>query len=303
MPFSSPQLEIRESDVKDRDPHICLDIQLDGNIRNRAIPTPNETDKCLLYAPPSDFVKLVMNFAVGTPYEGKCAGANCGSRVAYVEVERKYGLDWPPFGYTMIGKQRLENFRAAIHEVDRNNIPGAIIETGVWRGGAMIMAAAVTKEAKSNRDLYLYDAFEDIPGYGNNKDFLMNSQEDVEKNFDLFSLRDENVHFVKGLFKDTVPLWVKGMPIAVLRIDGNFYDSYCDVLYAMYEDVPVGGIVIYDDIMSHPAVMRCWNDFKTDQGVVEELNRIDTPSAWFRKRKAIQIDASKKKPPQDINKS
>ena len=48
--------------------------------------------------------------------------------------------------------------------------------------------------------------------------------------------------------------------------------------------------------------MRAWVDFKGDQGLVEELNRIDRHSSWFRKQKAVQVDKTKKKPPQDINK-
>ena len=167
----------------------------------------------------------------------------------------------------------------------------------------MIMAAAVTKESQSGRDLYLYDAFESIPGYGDEAEFLENSEQDVKGYFELFSLLDPNVHFVKGLFQFTVPLWdIKSTPISVLRVDGNFYDSYSDVLYAMYESVAVGGIVIFDDVMTHQAVMKCWLDFKKDQGIEEELNRIDYHSAWFRKRNEVKIDASKKHPPQDVNK-
>lgn len=283
----------------------CLDLQVDNSMNNRSVPLSSERDKCLVYQPPpSDFVKTVMNFVVGAPNQGKCAGGpgGCSHYSSYVEEERLYGNDWPPFGYTMIGKKRLEQFRASIHEVDRNQIKGAIIEMGVWRGGAMIMAAAVTKEARSDRDLFLYDAFESIPGYGYHISFLENSEEDVKGYFDLFSLLDKNVHFIKGLFKDTVPKWQKGTPIAVLRIDGNFYDSYSDALYSMYDDVAVGGIVIFDDVMSHPAVMKCWLDFKADQGLVEELNRIDFHSAWFRKKINVKIDTSKKHPPQDVNK-
>ena len=48
--------------------------------------------------------------------------------------------------------------------------------------------------------------------------------------------------------------------------------------------------------------MKCWLDFKKDQGIEEELNRIDYHSAWFRKRNEVKIDASKKHPPQDVNK-
>ena len=156
----------------------------------------------------------------------------------YDEQLRKYGNDWPPFGFTMVGKVRLENFRAAIEEVNRNGINGAIIEMGAWRGGAMILAAAVTLQASSNRDLYLFDAFETIPGYGEAKDFLLNSMAEVKGNFDLFGLNGANVHFVKGLFKDTISTWKKGTPIAVLRVDGNFYDSYQDGKSFLCDDVP-----------------------------------------------------------------
>ena len=43
-------------------------------------------------------------------------------------------------------------------------------------------------------------------------------------------------------------------------------------------------------------------DFKSDQGLVEELNRIDRHSSWFRKLHEVKVDKTKKKPPQDINK-
>ena len=77
-----------------------------------------------------------------------------------------------------------------------------------------------------------------------------------------------------GLFQKTVPL-IESDPllskIAVFRIDGNFYDSYADALYYGYEKVPVGGIVIFDDVFSHAAVMRAWLDFKGDQGLSETV--------------------------------
>jgi len=212
----------------------------------------------------------------------------------------------------MIGNERLENFRAAIEEVNRNNIPGAIVEMGVWRGGAMIMAAAAQKEFKEaggtlDRHLFLFDAFEEIPkaSYGNSSDFLFNSQQDVVDAFESFDLNDSNIHYKKGLFQHTAQeLQTDALltQIAVLRVDGNFYDSYQDALYYGYEKVPVGGIIIFDDVMSHPSVMRAWKDFKQDQGLTEDLNRIDQHSAWFRKEIKVRVEMTKMKPPQDINK-
>ena len=201
----------------------------------------------------------------------------------------------------MVGSTRLDNFRAAIEEVDRTGISGCIVELGVWRGGAMVLAAAVTEESENKRDLHLYDAFESIPGYHKAQNFLSVSVEDVRNAFHLFDVMRENIYFHKGLFKDTVPAWNKTNAIAVLRIDGNFYDSYQDALYYMYESVPVGGIVIFDDIFSHESVKRCWSDFKTDHGLTEDLNRIDVHAAWFRKEIDVKIDMSRMRAPKDAN--
>ena len=202
----------------------------------------------------------------------------------------------------MVGTTRLDNFRAAIEEVDRKGIPGCIVELGVWRGGAMVVAAAITEESKIKRDLHLFDAFENIPGYHRAQNFLSVSMKDVQNAFNTFDVMRDNIYFHKGLFKYTVPSWNKTSTIAVLRIDGNFYDSYQDALYYMYESVPVGGIVIFDDIFSHASVKRCWADFKADHGLTEDLNRIDLHSAWFRKEIDVQIDMSKMHQPKDANK-
>ena len=199
----------------------------------------------------------------------------------------------------------MENFRAAINEVNRNKIYGCIMELGVWRGGAMILAAALQKEAQISRNLYLFDAFGELPndGYGESRDYLavdINTVIDAFKTFGVFE--NDRVHFVKGVFENTTLEWQnRSDSIAVLRVDGNFYDSYQDAMYAMYENVPVGGIVIFDDIMSHPSVMRFWKDFKKDQDLPEDLVQIDDHSAWFRKIKAFKVDLSKKHKGQDVN--
>lgn len=294
----------------------CLSLATEENPTiNREQPDPTtEEQKCILHTAPSPYMDIISKATLGFPRFGRCAG-NCSDKkpkAPYDPNLRAYGNDWPPTGFTMIGNERLEQFRASIEEVNRNNIPGAILEMGVWRGGAMIMAAACQKEYKAaggtiNRELFLFDAFEEIPksAYGRNSDFLFNTQQDVVDAFESFGLMDSNVHFKKGLFQNTVPD-IKSDPllsqIAVYRIDGNFYDSYHDALYFGYEHVAVGGIVIFDDVMTHKPVMRAWLDFKQDQGLSEDLNRIDTHSGWFRKEKNVVVDKTKMKPPQDINK-
>lgn len=284
----------------------CMEVG-DANEKTRFRPKVGD-DACLLDIEPAPYVQLLSDALVGLPSAGACdfqTGCQPPHK-PYREHARKFGDDWPPYGYTMIGKERLANFRAAILEVNRKHVPGAIAEFGVWRGGAMIMAAALQKFAPNDsysntRELYLFDAFGSFGEYNKAEDFLAVPEDQVKENFRHFGInadREENIHFVKGLFSDTVVQWVNRKdPIAVLRVDGNFYSSYQDVLYAVYENVPVGGIVIFDDVY-HPhykEVLQCWLHFKEDHNIPEDLVRIDRGSAWFRKKEDVTIDQSKKR--------
>jgi hypothetical protein len=246
----------------------------------RYIPPPSDHFRCLLSAPKSPIIKIIESVVVGMPRGGRCGTSvdSCPlSKIKpYDENLRRFGEDWPPFGYTMVGKTRLDNMEAAVSEVIAQKVQGDIVELGVWRGGVMIIAAAVLHDLGEQRNLRLFDAFEQIPGYGSASNFLAVSEAEVRAAFDDFGLQGPHIHFHPGLFKNTVPLWDVSNPIAVLRIDGNFYDSYQDALYYLYESVTVGGIVIFDDVMSHNDVMRCWNDFKREQGLVENLNQVRT---------------------------
>jgi len=271
---------------------VCLEFG-DATPSSRVRPSSADMSNCLLDTKLDNYFQLLSDVLVGLPFAGRCNLSNgCQPPQApYDENLRRFGNDWPPDGYTMIGKERLANFRAAILEVNRNRIPGAIAEFGVWRGRAMMMAAATQKYDPFSvlpRDLYLCDAYGSFGKYGNANDFLAVPLEKVQGAFETFGLNNDNIYYVKGLFSDTVKEWVdRKDPIAVLRVDGNFYSSYQDVLYAVYENVPVGGIVIFDDVMSHEQVMQCWKDFKEDQNIPEELVRIDQHSAWFRKTKDV----------------
>jgi O-methyltransferase len=281
----------------------CLPLYISQRLQNVSVDNERQ---CLLDHPASDYIKTLELALVGTPIGGSYH-MDLTHTLPYEEGKRALGLDFPPAGYTMIGKARMANFRCAIAEVNRLQIKGAIVELGVWRGGAMIFAAAVLKESSIIRDLYLMDAFGAIGEYGSTRlmDYLAVPLENVQEHFRTFDLLDPHVHFEKGLFKDVLPAWknLQNMQIAVLRIDGNFYDSYQDAMYYLYEMVPVGGFVIFDDILSHPNVRRCWEDFKREQGLSEELNSIDVHSAWFRKERVVKVEWKYFRPPQDSNKN
>ena len=245
---------------------------------------------------------------------GMCGGGEGGCELAklkpYEPERRAYGNDWPPGGQTMIGLARMRNIRMAVEAVVADGVPGDFVELGVWRGGACIYAKVLldTLEPRGKRRVVLFDIFGAIDQYESGTSFLAVSEEKVRANFEKYDALDDRVDFVKGLFKDTVDQHAAdraGAPIAVLRLDSNFYDSLQDSLYSFYEAVPVGGFVIFDDIRSHPDVRKSWDHFCTDQGVDEPLTLVDAKdphSSWFRKRHAVKVDQSKRRPFFDVNK-
>jgi hypothetical protein len=270
---------------------------------------PTNDRECLIDQGESPYIDILSKVLVGTPLGG--SGSDVQNLQPYDEVVRSLGDDYSAFSYTMVGKARLHNIRCAIDEVNRNGIQGSIVELGVWRGGVMMLASAMGKQLGIQRDIYLLDAFQVVGAYTNgglkrNEDlanFLATNVDDVRQSFEYFDLGGPHVHYEKGLFKDTLPLWKDvDVPIAILRVDGNFYDSYQDAMYFLYEKVPVGGIIIFDDVFSNGSVMRCWWDFKNEQGLPENLNRIDRHSAWFRKEKAVKLNWDYFRAPQDVNK-
>src|SRR5262249_54522534 len=155
------------------------------------------------------------------------------------------GLDWPPSAHTMIGWKRLENFQHCVQIVLRDHIPGDIIECGVWRGGASILARAVLKvHGVTNRRVWLADSFQGLPApraeFPHDADsdlhtnpFLAVSLEQVQRNFERYGLLDEQVKFLEGWFCDTLPNAPLGS-LAVIRLDGDMYESTMDALVNLY---------------------------------------------------------------------
>ena len=72
-----------------------------------------------------------------------------GGEAPYDPEKRAVGLDWPTNALTMIGSARLRHLRSCVEIVLNENVPGDLIETGVWRGGASIMMRACSKRMAS----------------------------------------------------------------------------------------------------------------------------------------------------------
>lgn len=202
------------------------------------------------------YLHMVENAVTGSLFDeiGACANAECTlGALPYDASKRERGNDWPAVGHTMVGHKRLQNVKELMFDVIRKGVQGDFAELGVWRGGLCIFVKALldTQVPKERRRVFVFDAFEALPGYGGASKYLANSETAVRHNFEKYGLLDERVIFVKGLFKDTLPNFSTMHPHArfsILRIDSNFYDSYQDCFYYLYEMLSTGGYLIMDDV-------------------------------------------------------
>lgn len=212
----------------------------------------------------------------------------------YKQEARERGMDWPSVAHSMIGAQRMENLRQCVTHVIEDEIPGDLAETGVWRGGACIMMRGVLKAyAVTDRKVWVADSFAGLPKpksqYNADKadehhkyDVLAVSQEQVAENFERYGLLDSQVCFLKGWFKETLPT-AKIDRLAVLRLDGDMYESTTDAMEALYDKVSPGGFVIVDDYVMIQACREAVHDYLGRKNEKPEIKQIDGVGVFWRK--------------------
>jgi O-methyltransferase len=208
---------------------------------------------------------------------------------------RDEGLDWPATALTMVGRRRLRNFRLLIERVVREEVPGDIIETGVWRGGASILARAVLAALRvTDRKLIVADSFDGLPppdpekwpaDEGSNLHTyhgLAISLDQVRANFERFGLLDDQVVFLQGWFRDTMPR-VPATTLSIIRLDGDMYESTIDPLIHLYDRLSVGGWVIVDDYYLLESCAAAVHDFFAMRGINPQVQAIDRVGSCFQK--------------------
>ncbi len=210
--------------------------------------------------------------------------------------KRELGLDWPAEAETMIGMQRLTSLQQCVETVLAENIPGDLIECGVWRGGACIlMRAVLAAYGDHQRCVWLADSFQGVPrsdpdNYQADKGIraefaapiLGVSEAQVRSNFERYGLLDDRVRFLPGWFKDTL----QDAPIdriAVLRLDGDLYESTIQALDALYPRLSPGGFCIVDDYQAVKACEQAVTDYRSKHGITAEIVDIDGTGVLWRK--------------------
>jgi len=106
--------------------------------------------------------------------------------------------------------------------------------------------------------------------------------ERVQDNFRRYGLLDSQVRFLKGWFRDTLPT----APIdrlAILRLDGDLYESTIQALDSLYDKLSPGGFVIVDDFHNVAACRQAVHDFRNNRGITDPIQTIDWGGAFWRR--------------------
>lgn len=192
---------------------------------------------------------------------------------------------------TMLGTRQLDQMQMCIRDVIEKQVPGDLLEAGVWRGGMTIFMRGCLKALQvSDRTVWVVDSFEGLPTIDRQKDFFAWDQgdmavglESVKANFSRYGLLDDQVVFLKGYFSDTLPGSKIG-PLAILRVDADLYTSTLDVLENLYSRLSPGGYAIFDDYHNLPDCKRAIEEFRAKESITEPVITIDQRAVYWQKR-------------------
>lgn len=159
---------------------------------------------------------------------------------------------------------------------------GCIVECGVWRGG---MSAGMA-DVLPGRLHFLFDSFEGLPpateldgqeaiAYQRDKnspayfDNCSAERSFADKAMRMSAAGDFNL--VQGWFNKTLPGLQLPEPIAVLRLDADWYESTMECLSSFYPQVMPGGIIILDDYYAWDGCSRAVHDYLSMQKTTDRI--------------------------------
>lgn len=199
--------------------------------------------------------------------------------------------------YTQTSPERIASLCEATRYVVAAQIPGAIVECGVWRGGSMMAVIRTLLEAgDTSRELFLYDTFEGMPEPGAKdvtftgtpaSDLMRSARKDdphsiwcyapldaVKRAIGGLGYPEKKVHFVQGKVEETIP---RSAPehIALLRLDTDWYESTRHELIHLYPRLSKGGVLVIDDYGHWQGSRKAVDEWLAQADSKILLNRID----------------------------
>ena len=140
------------------------------------------------------------------------------------------------------------------------------------------MRGVLAANAITDRKVYVVNSFAGLPPPNPHKfpdDEGLNlhlfpdlavSLEQVKANFARYGLLDDQAVFVNGLFQDTLPSLDAG-PFALIRLDGDLYESTYVVFDALYRKLSPGGFSSSNDYGAISACRKAVSDYRAVMGI------------------------------------
>jgi hypothetical protein len=200
--------------------------------------------------------------------------------------------------FTMTSAESLGALVDATRYITAHGIAGAIVECGVWRGGSMMaVALSLRRLGAATRKIYLFDTFEGMPRPAevdrsqiegpasrqfarlkrseDSSDWCRSTIEEVKANMGGTGYPEDQFVLVKGKVEETLPQGYPGGPIALLRLDTDWYQSTHHELVHLYPLLVPGGILIIDDYGHWEGARKAVDEYFAQLGSPIFLHRID----------------------------
>ena len=213
--------------------------------------------------------------------------------------------------FTATSPERIIALKTAVEFIVRNKVPGSLVECGVWRGGSvMTIALTLLKLGETNRNLYLFDTFEgmtpptaedyDVHGQPastifsrlarktGGSDWCCATVEEVRSNIASTGYPMKRVHLIKGRVEETIPNPVLTFPIALVRLDTDWYGSTKHELIHLFPLLGIGGVLMLDDYGTWAGARKAIDEYLKDVAITAYLHRIDSSG-----RLLLNMDSSK----------
>jgi O-methyltransferase len=203
-------------------------------------------------------------------------------------------LYWKVKPYTLTSHERVAALRQAVIYIVKAEVPGAIVECGVWRGGSMLVIAHTLVElGATDRDLYLFDTFESMPPPGAldvdvwghaaadhyqaalaSPVYAYIPQDQIRALLVATGYPSERLHFVKGMVEETIP---DAAPpeIALCRLDTDWYESTAHEMEHLYPRLTPQGVLLIDDYGHYMGSKQAVDEYIAKHSLTLLLNRID----------------------------
>jgi len=194
----------------------------------------------------------------------------------------------------------MDNLHSCVEQVLAQDVPGDLIETGVWRGGGCILMRAILKaHGVVDRTVWVADSFAGLPpgthpadrvgieAHLDQEKDLAVSLEQVKANFACYDLLDQQVRFLKGWFRDSLQTIDPAMRFAVVRLDGDLYESTMDGLEHLYPKLSPGGYLIVDDYNVITQCKAAVTDYRERNRITNEIRDIDGWGVYWKKSATV----------------